>query len=95
MWPVTFSADPLFLKADVMQDHPDAVKLGLEIMPSMSDPGMYYGATPFWGELETKAVFAHVLQRIIIDKWSVSKAVSEGADMIKKIVREFREMQGG
>ena len=41
--------------------------------------------------MEARATLAHVMQRILIDKWSVEDAVAEGEENIKEIVREYAE----
>ena len=91
MWPVTYSSQDKFFAASALQEFPDHVKLGLDVLPKGSVTAMYHGATPFWGEMEARSTLAHVMQRILIDKWSVEDAVAEGEENIKEIVREYAE----
>ena len=91
MWPVTYSSQDKFFAAPALEEFPDHVKLGLDVLPKGSVTAMYHGATPYWGEMEARATLAHVMQRILIDEWSVEDAVAEGEENIKEIVREYAE----
>lgn len=91
MWPVTYSSQEKFFSAPALQEFPKDVQLGLDVLPKGSVTAMYNGATPYWGEMEARATLAHVMQRILIDEWSVERAVAEGEKNIKQIVREYRE----
>ena len=91
MWPVTFSAQEKFFNAPALQRFPEHVKLGLDVLETGSVTAMFHGATPYWGEMEARHTLSAVMQRMLIDKWPVEKAVAEGAKKIKEIVEEYTE----
>ncbi len=91
MWPVTYSSQDKFFAAPELEEFPEHVKLGLDALPKGSVTAMYHGATPYWGEMEARATLAHVMQRILIDEWSVEDAVAEGEENIKEIVSEYAQ----
>ena len=91
MWPVTLSAQDMFYNSPDIQKFPADTKVGLSALPKGSVTAMYHGATPYWGEMEARHTLSHVMQRMLVDKWPVAKAVAEGEKLIKEIIREYAD----